>query len=223
MHLKCIYLLLGLSWGLFRLSGSLHGQSTKVCINGSVGTAEEKLSYASVFLLQDGIFLNGTHTDLKGNFVIHDIAPGKYSLVVSWAGIIQMEKPEFVIPEAANYILDIELPEILMPEESEIAASNASEDSKKKTITFPSQISSLNMRDLIADCNGSSVVSVNESVFSQGRRLSGIAAPAIVDGLRLVDYGVPPAKAIQSLKILGPEIPAEYDAYYPGTIIVSTR
>lgn len=107
--------------GLGCLCDTVQAQDHGICVNGSVSDTQEKLAYASVFLLENGIFRYGAHTDLKGNFVLHDVEPGQYSLVVSWAGLIQLERAEFSIPDGSNYILDIVIPQLEVPASAEIA------------------------------------------------------------------------------------------------------
>lgn len=130
----------------FPLKGWAGGEvHAGICVVGSVSDPQEKLAYASVFLLQDGIFRYGTHTDHNGNFELHEVEPGKYSLVVSWAGVIQYERGEFMIPEGSNFILDIVVPELLVPESAEIA-SEMRREKRGLHIALPEWLRNLDRR-----------------------------------------------------------------------------
>jgi hypothetical protein len=62
--------------------------SGKASIRGVVLEAEtaESIAFATVVLEQNGVILAGTTTDIDGNYVINNIEPGAYNLVVKYIG-----------------------------------------------------------------------------------------------------------------------------------------
>lgn len=89
---------------LFCLIGTLLcAQTTE--IKGTVSNDEEPLAFASIFVEE---LKSGTNTDADGNFIISEILPGSYTLIISFIGHASKEiKLELKTGESS--ILNIEL------------------------------------------------------------------------------------------------------------------
>jgi len=98
---------------IFSLAGSLPGQSRFVqIVKGIVvdKSSQIPLVGANVILLNSDP-LNGTVTDLNGNFILKDVPVGRQNLKISFIGYQSIELTELIVSSAKELVLKIELEE----------------------------------------------------------------------------------------------------------------
>lgn len=66
----------------------VNAETNNFVLSGSVINKQdqEKLSFASIVVMQGGKFVTGTTSDLEGNFKLNKLRPGEYQLKVSFVG-----------------------------------------------------------------------------------------------------------------------------------------
>ena len=95
------------------LTGSLQAQTGFVQnVKGIVvdKSSQNPLLGANVILLNSNP-LNGTVTDLNGNFILINVPVGRQSLKVSFVGYQTIELTELIVSSAKELVLKIELEE----------------------------------------------------------------------------------------------------------------
>ncbi len=130
---KSIFILL-----ISLLSISIFAQNSN--IKGSIKdkVTEVPLIGAVVSMINDTNLGNGVQSDIDGNYVLTDIAPGRYQLVVEYIGYKSVTIPNILVTSGKESIVDIGLEEDIMQLDEVVVKGTIDKD---KTINEMASIS----------------------------------------------------------------------------------
>lgn len=143
-------------------------------ISGAVLDKDSKETLVGATVILEGSNpLNGTTTDINGNFVINGVPVGRQTLLITYMGYADMRIPEILVTTGKEVKLNIELTENIMQlNEVKIIASESDKDKSLNTMASIS-VRKLNMEDASRYAGG---------FFDASRMVSSFAGVTAVEG-----------------------------------------
>lgn len=208
------------------------GNSTGEIYGRVLDEKGQALDFASVTAIQAGTVKGGKKTDLSGNYVIKPLAPGTYTVKVSYAGYVPEEIKDVVVGNEGRVKLDFKL------EKNEgIVLKAAKVTAYKKPLVDPSgstnrsidkkailQSASAGTGDFAAmQAGGYQKKAGSNDVNLGGDRTSGTAY--IIDGIlvrgnRAVNI---PRGGVENLEVMSNGVSAKYGNATGGFVTITTR
>jgi TonB-dependent receptor len=231
-HCKCLSRMKKLFFSILLLLFSIYSIAQKGILKGTINDSKTGESLVGTTILMQGT-TTGTITDFDGNYVLPNISPGSYNMVISFISyqsqIIRVE-----IKDGEETVLNVKLePATLDVGEVQVVA-------KKRTDTEMSLLSSLKSTDLIVSGISSQQISKTQDkdaaevirrvpgiTITDGRfvvvrglierynsiMISGASAPSFESDKRSFSFDAIPSGMINNILIYkspAPELPADF-------------
>ncbi len=211
-----------LAFGLIHAQTSLSGKVTDEETN-------DPLIFCTVGLFKNGVAITGSETDLDGNYLISNIDPGTYELLVSYTGYQQQRIEGVLILAGKSNRLDVklsneggvDLQEVLVVEYR--APLVEQDNTTSGGVITSEQIRNLptrNINALAAVTAGLSTSDEGGAITVRGSRSN--ATDYYVDGIR-VQASLVPETEIDQLQVITGGIEAKYGDVTGGNISITTK
>ncbi len=202
---------------------ALSGKVTDVTNDG------EALSFAAVSLFQDDAFVQGTTTDLSGNYFFSNIDPGTYDIEVNYTGYPPTRLTGIPVLPGRTNVADVEVTneggvnlDVIVVTDYEIPLIEVDNTTSGQTITS-SEIQRLptrNINQLASITAGASSSDEGENITIRGSRSN--ATDYYVDGVR-VQGSLLPESEIEQLQVITGGLEARYGDVTGGIISITTK
>jgi outer membrane receptor protein involved in Fe transport len=189
----------------------------------------EELPFATIQLYKDGSFVNGSTTDLEGNYFFSNIDPGTYDIKVDYTGYPQVELTGIPVNEGRTNVADVKmsnsggvnLDEIVVVG-FKVPLIEQDNTTSGQTITSE-QINNLptrNINQLASITAGASSADEGGAINIRGSRSD--ATNYYVDGVRVSANNLTDAD-IEQLQVITGGVEARYGDVTGGIISITTK
>ncbi len=221
------YLLLIVFWGtaLFQMA---HAQTS---LGGKVSDEDSKepLSFSTVVLYKNGVYVTGTPTDIDGNYNFNSIDPGTYEVEVGYTGYQSQRIEGVVVLAGKANRLDVVLSNsggVLLDEVVVTEYRNPlieQDNTTSGAVITSEQIQNLATRNINAIASTAAGLSTSDeggAITIRGSRSN--ATDYYVDGVRVFGALVPETE-IDQLQIITGGMEARYGDVTGGVISITTK
>ena len=201
---------------------ALKGKVTDVDADG------EALPFATVQLFKDGAFVQGTNTDLDGNYYFSNIDPGNYAVQVDYTGYPPTRIEDIPVLSGKTNVADVEvtndgvtLTEVVVTG-FKVPLIEQDNTTSGQTVTSE-QIRNLptrNINQIASIAAGASSADEGGAINMRGSRSN--ATDYYVDGVRVSATSVPDAD-IEQLQVITGGVEARYGDVTGGIISITTK
>ncbi|OAV45570.1 carboxypeptidase regulatory-like domain-containing protein [Lewinella sp. 4G2] len=189
----------------------------------------ETLPFATVQLLKNGAFYQGTQTDFDGNYYIANIDPGTYELQIDYTGYPPKKLTGVNVLQGKTNNVDVEVTndggidiETIVVTAYEVPLVEQDNTTQGQTITAE-QIRNLPTRNINAIAStvaGATSTDEGAGINIRGSRQN--ATDYYVDGVRVSSVSIPDAE-IEQLQVVTGGIEARYGDVTGGIISITTK
>ncbi|NJC25087.1 carboxypeptidase regulatory-like domain-containing protein [Neolewinella antarctica] len=189
----------------------------------------EPLLFATIQLLKNGAFYQGTQTDLEGNYYISNIDPGTYELRVDYTGYPVTKLTGVVILQGKTNTVNVApssaggvLLDQIVVSEYRVPLVEQDNTTQGQTITAE-QIRNLptrNINQIASTVAGASSTDEGSAINIRGSRSN--ATDYYVDGVRVGSVSIPDSE-IEQLQVVTGGIEARYGDVTGGIISITTK
>ena len=191
---------------------------------------EEPLPFATVQLLKNGAFYQGTQTDLDGSYRFANIDPGTYELQVDYTGYPPKKLTGVPVLQGKTNDVDVEasseggvLLEEIVVTEYKVPLIEPDNTTQGQTITAE-QIRNLptrNINQIASTVAGATSTDEGAAINIRGSRSN--ATDYYVDGVRVAGTANIPDSEIEQLQVVTGGIEARYGDVTGGIISITTK
>ena len=215
----------------FFLVGSLWSVAQTALSGKVIDVADEEggLPFAAVSLIRDGAFVQGTTTDLSGNYFFSNIDPGTYDLEVNYTGYPATKITAIPVLPGRTNVADIEVTneggvnlDIVVVTGYEVPLIEIDNTTSGQTITSAEiqRLPTRNINQLASITAGAASADEGAAVSIRGSRSN--ATDYYVDGVR-VQGSLLPESEIEQLQVITGGLAAQYGDVTGGIISVTTK
>ncbi|MCP9235969.1 TonB-dependent receptor [Lewinella sp. JB7] len=194
-----------------------------------VDAGGEPLAFAAVSLLRGGSFVQGTTTDLSGNYFFSNIDPGTYDVEVNYTGYPPTKITGIPVLPGQTNVADIEVSnqggvnlEVVMVTGYEVPLIEVDNTTSGQTITAEEiqRLPTRNINQLASITAGAASADEGSAITIRGSRSN--ATDYYVDGVR-VQGSLLPESEIEQLQVITGGLEARYGDVTGGIISVTTK
>ncbi|NJB84812.1 outer membrane receptor for ferrienterochelin and colicin [Lewinella marina] len=189
----------------------------------------EPLPFAAVSLFRDGSFVQGTTTDLSGNYFFSNIDPATYDIEVNYTGYPPTKLTGIPVLPGRTNVADVEVSnaggvnlDVVVVTDYEVPLIEVDNTTSGQTITA-SEIQRLptrNINQLASITAGAASADEGSAITIRGSRSN--ATDYYVDGVR-VRGSLLPESEIEQLQVITGGLEARYGDVTGGIISVTTK
>ena len=215
--------LLLVSFGCVVAQTALSGKVT------DVDSGNEALSFAAVSLYQDDAFVQGTTTDLSGNYFFSNIDPGTYDIEVDYTGYPPTRISGIPVLPGRTNVADVEVTneggvnlDVIVVTDYEIPLIEVDNTTSGQTITSTEiqRLPTRNINQLASITAGAASADEGQAITIRGSRSN--ATDYYVDGVR-VQGSLLPESEIEQLQVITGGLEARYGDVTGGIISITTK
>ena len=194
-----------------------------------VGDRGEPLAFAAVSLFQDDAFVQGTTTDLSGNYFFSNIDPGTYDIEVNYTGYPPTRLSAIPVLPGRTNVADVEVTneggvnlDVIVVTDYEIPLIEVDNTTSGQTITSTEiqRLPTRNINQLASITAGAASADEGAAITIRGSRSN--ATDYYVDGVR-VQGSLLPDSEIEQLQVITGGLEARYGDVTGGIISITTK
>ena len=189
----------------------------------------ESLPFATIQLFKEGVFVDGTTTDIDGNYFFSNIDPGTYDIQVDYTGYQGIRLSAIPVLSGRQNVADVELSnsggvvlEEIVVVDYKVPLIEQDNTTSGQTVTSE-QIQNLptrNINEIASITAGASTADEGGAVTIRGSRSN--ATDYYVDGVRVARTSIPDSE-IEQLQVITGGIEARYGDVTGGIISITTK
>ena len=204
----------------------LTGQSLEGLVSNQ--TTNEPVSFATVQLLKNDILVVGTVTDIDGKYVLSNLDPGTYDLLVTFLGFADQRIVGLIVTAGKVTRLDVKMSEEGVTMDEVVVVDYRKPLVEQDNTTSGAVVTSEEIRNLFtrninaiaSTTAGASSADEGGAITIRGSRPNG--TDYYVDGVR-VQASLVPETEIDQLQIITGGIEAKYGDVTGGVISITTK
>ncbi|WP_104421188.1 TonB-dependent receptor [Neolewinella xylanilytica] len=194
-----------------------------------VGGGNEPLPFAAVSLFENGAFVQGTTTDLSGNYFFSNIDPGTYDIEVNFTGYPPTRISEIPILPGRTNVADVEVTneggvnlDVVVVTDYEVPLIEVDNTTSGQTLTSDEiqRLPTRNINQLASITAGAASADEGEDITIRGSRPN--ATDYYIDGVR-VQGSLLPESEIEQLQVITGGLEARYGDVTGGIISITTK
>lgn len=190
-------------------------------------TTGEALIFANVVLFQNGNLVQGTQSDLDGNYVFSNVDPGTYDVEASYTGYPTQRQTGVLIMAGKAIRLDFKLDDGLILNQIEIKAYKVplieQDNTTQGGIKTAEQIRNLPVKNINAIASTTAGLSTIDGGDVNIRGSRSNATNYYMDGIRVNDASLIPQTEIEQLQVITGGIEARYGDVTGGVISLTSK
>lgn len=189
----------------------------------------EPLPFAAVSLLLDGAFVQGTTTDISGNYFFSNIDPATYDIEVNYTGYPPTRIEDIPVLPGRTNVADVVVTneggvnlDVIVVTDYEVPLVEVDNTTSGQTLTSEEiqRLPTRNINQLASITAGAATADEGEAISIRGSRSN--ATNYFVDGVR-VQGSLLPESEIEQLQVITGGLEARYGDVTGGIINITTK